>query len=121
MKLKLDENLGIRGRDLLVAAGHDVCTVPAQNLCSATDEELAARCKADARGIVTMDLDFANPFRFPPSQQHGIAVLRGPTRMSEQVLNRLPATLIGALETQPFTGQLWIVEEGRVRVFDPPT
>jgi len=28
-------------------------------------------------------------------------------------------TLIGALKTQPIEGQLWIVEEGRVRVFDP--
>jgi hypothetical protein len=33
MKLKLDENLGLRGRDLLTAAGHDVCTVPQQELC----------------------------------------------------------------------------------------
>jgi predicted nuclease of predicted toxin-antitoxin system len=49
MKLKLDENLGSRGRDLLLAAGHDVCTVPAQGLASATDEELASRCKEDGR------------------------------------------------------------------------
>ncbi len=28
MKLKLDENLGMRGMDVLAAAGHDVCTVP---------------------------------------------------------------------------------------------
>ena len=61
MKLKLDENLGLRGQDLLAAAGHDVCSVPAQDLCSATDEQIAARCRADGRGIVTLDLDFANP------------------------------------------------------------
>ncbi|MEO5715241.1 MAG: DUF5615 family PIN-like protein [Luteolibacter sp.] len=120
MKLKLDENLGARGRELLAAAGHDVCTVPEQDLCSATDEQVAARCRSDERGIITLDLDFANPFRFPPSQHHGIAVIRAPARMSEEVLNRLLATLIGALKTQPFMGSLWIVEEGRVRVFEPP-
>lgn len=120
MKLKLDENLGLRGRDLLTNAGHDACTVPEQNLCSATDEEVAARCQLDERGIVTLDLDFANPFRFPPLEHHGIAVLRGPARMSEQSIHRLLATLIGALKTQPFEGFLWIVEEGRVRVFEPP-
>lgn len=120
MKLKLDENLGLRGRDLLTQAGHDVCTVAAQDLCSASDEEVAARCRSDARGIVTLDLDFANPFRFPPSQYQGIAVLRGPARMSEEALHRLLATLVRALETQPFEGALWIVEEGRVRVFEPP-
>lgn len=119
MKLKLDENLGIRGRDLLAAAGHDVCTVPEQNLCSATDEQVAIRCIEDGRAIVTLDLDFANPLRFPPELHHGIAVLRGPMRMSTASLHRLLQTLIGALLTQPLEGHLWIVEEGRVRVFDP--
>lgn len=119
MKLKLDENLGVRGMDLLVAAGHDVCTVPAQELCSATDEEISSRCKNDGRGIVTLDLDFANPFRFPPSQHQGNAVLRGPVRMTEAALDRLVITFISALKTQPFEGALWIVEDGRVRVFEP--
>ena len=120
MKLKLDEKLGLRGRDMLAAAGHDVCSVPEQDLCSATDEQVAARCRLDQRGIVTLDLDFANPFRFPPSEHHGIAVLRASARMSEEVLHRHSATLIGALKTQPFEGSLRIVEEGRVRVFEPP-
>lgn len=31
MKLKLDENLGQRGKEVLAAAGHHVCTVPKQN------------------------------------------------------------------------------------------
>ena len=40
--------------------------------------------------------------------------------MSEEALQRLLATLVRALGTQPFVGALWIVEEGRVRVFEPP-
>lgn len=118
MKLKLDENLGLRGRELLAAAGHDVCTVAEQDLCSATDEQVSARCRSEGRGIVKLDLDFANPFRFPPAGHNGIAVLRASARMSEEVLDRLLATLIGALKTQPFEGALWIVEDGRVRVFE---
>ncbi len=59
MKLKLDENLGQRGRDLLIASGHDVCTVAEQNLCSATDEAVARRCTEDGRAIITLDLDFS--------------------------------------------------------------
>jgi predicted nuclease of predicted toxin-antitoxin system len=67
MRLKLDENLRQRGKELLDAAGHDVCTVPEQDLCSATDEQLAIRCCEDGRAIITLDLDFANPLRFLPN------------------------------------------------------
>jgi len=119
MKLKLDENLGLRGKELLAAAGHDVCTVPEQSLCAATDEQVAVRCCEDSRAIITLDLDFANPLRFPPELHHGIAVLRGPVRMSTTALNRLLQTLLGAMLTQPLDGHLWIVEEGRVRVYEP--
>ncbi len=119
MKLKLDENLGQRGRDLLIASGHDVCTVAEQNLCSATDEAVARRCTEDGRAIVTLDLDFSNPLRFPPELHHGIAVLRGSTRLTLTVIERLVLTLIGALQTQSLNGHLWIVEEGRIRIFQP--
>ena len=120
MKLKLDENLGRRGRDLLAAAGHDVCSLVEEGLCSATDAQVAAQCRLEQRGIVTLDLDFANPLRFAPADYPGIAVLRASSRMSEKALHRLLSTFIGALKTQAFENLLWIVEEGRVRVFDPP-
>lgn len=98
MKLKRDENLGQCGREVLATAGHDVCTVPEQDLCAVTDEQIAVRCCEDGRAIITLDLDFANPLRFPPELHHGIAVLRGPVRMSTTALHRLLQTLMGALK-----------------------
>jgi len=119
VKLKLDENLGERGRHRLEEAGHEVCTVPMQALESATDRDLLARCVAEERALVTLDLDFANPLVFPPSTHRGVAVLRLPRKSTSADLEAAVATLAEALRRQPLDRQLWIVESGRVRVYTP--
>ena len=86
MKLKLDENLGASGCELLRAAGHDVTTVPEQGLCSASDADLIAHCGHEKRALVTLDLDFGNPLVFHPLDYSGIAVLRLPRKSSHQHL-----------------------------------
>ena len=59
MMIKLDENLGIRGKEILTDAGFDVTTVPEQNLSSASDDDLIKLCGREKRVLVTLDKDFA--------------------------------------------------------------
>ncbi|MBI4860678.1 MAG: DUF5615 family PIN-like protein [Candidatus Riflebacteria bacterium] len=82
MRLKLDENLGQRGADLLRAAGHDVATVADQKLCSSSDRELVAVCQREQRGLVTLDLDFANPLLFPPHRYAGMTEIDRPGELN---------------------------------------
>ena len=119
MKLKLDENLGRRVASLCRMAGHDVATVPEQGLTSATDHTLIDACRTEDRCRSTLDLDFANPLLFHPSDYSGIAVLRWPAPSQEEGLLSVVRTLLSAFERGEVQGRLWIVQVGRVREYSP--
>lgn len=119
MKLKLDENLGNRGAEVLRAEGHDVATVPGQHLCAASDRDLMAVCAAEGRCLITLDLDFGNPLLFPPERYAGVAVLRLPHKPTADDLWACCRTLLAGLAREDLTGKLWIVEPHRIREYQP--
>lgn len=90
-----------------------------QKLESATDHELLARCTAEDRALVTLDLDFANPLVFSPARHAGVAVLRLPRKPTLKDLDQAISTVVGVMSRQSLNRQLWIVEIGRVRVYSP--
>jgi predicted nuclease of predicted toxin-antitoxin system len=117
MKLKLDENMGLRDARTLREAGLEVPTVADEGLCGAGDPEVIAAADREQRCLVTLDLGFANPLVFDPGSHYGIAVLRLPTRPCPEHVTQLLATLTVALREREIVGRLWIVELGRVREY----
>ena len=116
---KLDENLPGSLRDVLHPAGHEAVTVGDQRLTGAPDLRVAEVCRAEARVLLTLDLDFADIRVYPPGNHAGIIVLRlaeqGRSYAASAVRSILPL-----LATEPLAGHLWIVDERSVRIRGGP-
>ena len=117
MKIKLDENLGNRGAEILRAAGYSVTTVVEEGLSSASDDKLIEVCRSERKCLVTLDLDLGNPLRFDPSRHSGIVVLRLPLRFTADELRDAICTLAVGLADSVIEGKLWIVQRGRIREY----
>jgi|SRR3990170_4612260 len=118
MRFKLDENFDLRLIPLVAEGGHDVDAVLEEGLSGQPDEAIYQACITSGRILITLDLDFSNPFRFPPAQTEGIVVVRPP----RAVLPLIRATLASALadlKARPLRGLLLIVEPGRIRMYNP--
>ena len=118
MRFKLDENLGSRTAGLIAESGYDVETVAQEELSGTSDARLFEICIAEHRCLITLDLDFSDVIRFPPLNTPGIAVLRLPRVTSLSLLTSLVRSLLAALQTASIAGRLWVVEAGRIRVYE---
>ena len=115
MKFKIDENLPIDVAVLLGQAGYDAATVIGQALGGSPDEDIALVCPREQRALVSIDMDFADIRAYPPQHYAGIIVLRLKQQDKLTVLQVI-AKILPTLATEPLTGQLWIVEDRRIRI-----
>ena len=121
LAFKLDENLGFRAQSLLLeSGGYDVSSVLEQQLAGSSDDALIQVCRTEKRILVTLDLDFANPIHFPPTEYAGIVVLRpGSGPQYEHIIACLE-TFLGALTPETMLyGKLWIVSASQIREYLP--
>ena len=117
MRIKLDENLGAMGAVFLKAAGFDVATVADQHRFSTPDADVARICATEGRCLVTLDRDFSDPLRYPPSQYVGIIVIRLPGRFRLPLVERALALVVEASKQTDVRGRLWIAEVDRIREY----
>ena len=100
---------------LLRDAGHDVQTVLEEYLGGSADSKVLDVCRAEARVLITFDLDFSDIRLHPPETHNVIWVLRPQTQSIDSVLALLKGAL-GVLETESTHNRLWIVEPSQVRI-----
>jgi predicted nuclease of predicted toxin-antitoxin system len=115
MQFKIDENLHADTAGLLRQHGHDALTVFEQGLRGYADTDIATVCQQEARAIVTLDLDFSDIRIYPPTDYHGIIVLRVSDQSRASILQVL-GRIIPLFGTEPLAGRLWIVNEHQVRI-----
>jgi predicted nuclease of predicted toxin-antitoxin system len=117
VKIKLDENIHTDVRDALAAWGHEATTVREEGLAGCPDTDVAAVVRAEERCLVTFDLDFADPRRYPPAEHAGIVVLRLRTPTSKLQVRRLVSFF--TTQGEGVAGKLWILDETRARDWTP--
>jgi predicted nuclease of predicted toxin-antitoxin system len=118
VKFKLDENLPFDLKRVFPGANHDVMTVAEENISGCENQALYDICQREHRILISLDLDFAHPFRFPPGATSGIIVLR-PHRPVLALLRALLATALNRLQAEEIAGKLWIVEPEYIRIYEP--
>jgi predicted nuclease of predicted toxin-antitoxin system len=115
VRFKLDENLPRDAESLLRKAGHDVHTVLAEHLGGNADPKVYAAAQAEARILVTFDLDFSDIRQYPPSSHSGIWILRPHTQSVENTLGLLKSA-VALVESEPVHARLWVIEPAQVRI-----
>ena len=117
MKFKLDENLPELAGQKMRELGHDVHTVADEGLNGADDPVVLEASVSEDRVLVTLDLDFADIRAYPPGTHAGIWVLR-PAVQTFKATTALVEAGLRLTATERTRGQLWVIDETRVRIRD---
>jgi predicted nuclease of predicted toxin-antitoxin system len=115
MRFKVDENLPAELVELLRDAGWDAMSVLDENLSGTDDDRLNAICTSEGRVLLTFDRGFGNIRTFAPHVHPGFIVFRLGSQEKPHVL-KVAEQVITMLRTRACVGELWIVEESRIRV-----
>jgi len=117
VKFKLDENLPELVRESLTKLGHDTHTVAQEGLAGAQDETVLEACIAEDRILITLDLDFSDIRAYPPGSYPGVWVLR-PSKQTFRAIDALVLAGVRLSAVERVAGQLWVIDERRVRIRD---
>lgn len=115
MRFLADAGISPRTVELLSQHGHDVVHVRTLGMDRATDRAIVERARAEARVVLTFDLDFGDILALGVRDKPSVIILRLADERSEIVNARL-ATLLKERSQELEAGALILVEDTRYRV-----
>ncbi len=115
MKLLLDENLSPLHTRALRELGHDAVSVVECGLSGADDSVVRAFAIENGRILVTLDADFANVSRYPPSNTPGVIRLKVHPA-TEGAIDVLLRSTILRLARMNLDGKLVVADPKRIRI-----
>lgn len=118
MKVKLDENLPRQLVELLRNLGHDVDTVPEEQIAGRDDNVVWAAAQTAGRFFVTQDLDFSDARTYAPGTHHGLLLIRLPQPGRLALAERV-ASLFGSEPVETWRGCIVSATPRKVRVKRP--
>ncbi|MBI5439569.1 MAG: DUF5615 family PIN-like protein [Nitrosomonadales bacterium] len=116
MKIKLDENLPARLKPILLAYGHGTDTVNDEGLTGQPDQVVWQASQADARFLITQDLDFSDKRKFMPGTHCGILLVRLREPSAQALLDNI-SSVVGQLSG--WQGCFVVLTEHKLRVKHP--
>jgi predicted nuclease of predicted toxin-antitoxin system len=111
----VDEDMPRSTAGALREAGYQAEDVRDVGLRGHTDQEVYACAQAHATTLISADLGFSNPWRFPSRAHSGIILVRLPNEMPTALVNGALINALGNLGNEDLAGTLIIVEPGRIR------
>ena len=112
----VDEDLPRSTTRILEEQGHRVFDVRDCGLRGRSDDEIFEFAQREEAVVLTGDLGFGNILRYPIGTHYGIVIAHFPNETSNSELNRHIAAAIQSLSETDFSGNLIIIEPGRMRI-----
>jgi predicted nuclease of predicted toxin-antitoxin system len=116
MQFKIDENLPLRLRNLLMENGFKAETVFEEGISGEPDKMIFDYCQRENLILITLDLDFGNIRAYPLGTHPGIIVLKLKKQSAKAVTQAFKRFLSKAENLRKLAGCIVIIEENKFRI-----
>ena len=116
VRFVIDEDMPRSTARVFRGLGFEAFDIRDHGLRGKSDREIFQFTQNQGAILVTADWGFANIIDFPPGTHSGIVIVHLPNALSVEELNKQISVSIKDLHPDDFSGNLIIIEPGRIRM-----